>query len=110
MHALRNTSGASDGRRIDFVSCGNPRFDAAFERPHSAKTFVEQEAGDTRRARFIRSTAVDHYVAVFRNLVEHVCYRGQLDQDCAANDSGLRLASDSGAHVENNRLLPFVDH
>ncbi len=61
------------------MACGNPRFDAAFERTHTLKAFVDQDAGDTRRARFIRSTAIDDHVAIGGDLVEHVFYRAQVD-------------------------------
>ena len=50
---------------------GEPGFESAFKRAHPAQSPVDQHAGDTRRAGFVRSTAVHHHVAVRPDILKH---------------------------------------
>lgn len=42
----------------------DPGVQPTFQGPHAAEAAVNQQAGDTRRAGFIGSTAINHHVAV----------------------------------------------
>ena len=48
----------------DFAARFDPRLQTAMQRADFFVAFVHQQAGDTRRARFIGSTAIDDDVAI----------------------------------------------
>ena len=56
-----------------------PCFDASLERPHFSKPFVYHQAGDTRRAGFVGSTAVDDDLGVGWHVLQHALHIRELD-------------------------------
>ena len=63
----------------DRVTGFDPRLDSALERTHLVEPFVHHQAGDTRRARFVRSTAINDDFAVRRDTLEHSLDAVELD-------------------------------
>jgi hypothetical protein len=51
---------------LEFAARFDPGFESAFKRTHPSVSAVDQHAGDTRRAGFIGSTAIDDHFAVRR--------------------------------------------
>jgi hypothetical protein len=57
---------------IHIETRGYPRFYPALQRAHAIVALVHQGAGDTRRAGFVGSTAIDHHVTTRRNTIEQL--------------------------------------
>ena len=74
------------------VPGGDPCLDPALQRAHAQEPFVHHQSGDTRRARFVRSTAVNHDVAQRRHALEHALHRVELGQYGAGNAPRIGFA------------------
>ena len=76
---------ARDVKQCHFAAGVDPCVETAFQRPDLAQALVHQQAGDTRRAGFARSTAIDNDVVFGRNLADIVFGRDDVHRDGAGN-------------------------
>jgi hypothetical protein len=77
----------------DRVTRFDPSLDSAFERTDLAESFVHHQAGDTRRARLVRSTAINDDFAVRRDTLEHSFDVVELDGNGPRQHARLRFTS-----------------
>ena len=79
---------------LHIESCSYPRLDPTLQRPHVLVTLVDQDAGDTRRACFVRSTAVNDHVASLGDTSQNILDRIKLDWNRTGYAPGLEFARD----------------
>ena len=70
----------------------DPRVQPTLQRPHTQVAPVHQQAGDTRRAGFIRSTAVDDHVTVAGEHRGFLISRCNVDQDGSGDTSRIKAS------------------
>ncbi len=79
-------------KHCDFSAGFDPRIQPAFERPHAAQALIHQQAGDTRRAGFARSTAIDNNVVFGRDVTDVVFGRGNIHRHRTGNMARIDFA------------------
>ena len=87
-----------------------PCVETAFERAHAREAPVHQQAGDTRRAGFVRSRTVNDNVSIRRQLRHMRIEIRKVDTDGSRHAARIDLARRRRAHINNHRRPAFLHH
>src|SRR3954471_15571654 len=82
-----------------------PGIEPAGERTHARIAELDELLRDLRGRRFVRAVAIENDLAVLGQVVKPRIDFCRIDGQRAGNEPGVRLAGDTGSHVDHHRPL-----